>query len=99
MTPSLLLRAEAKVDIREAYDWYEERRPGLGKEFLGAVRKTLKEVESAPLRFRRARGGIRRAPLHRFPYAIFFIPEGEVTVVIACFHARRDPARLHDRFS
>lgn len=99
MTPPLFLREEAKVDVREAYDWYEERQPGLGKEFLGAVRKTLKEVEAAPLRFRRARGEIRRAPLHRFPYALFFNPEEENTVVLACFHARRDPARLHERFS
>jgi toxin ParE1/3/4 len=99
MTPPLFLRAEAKVDIREAYEWYEDRQTGLGKRFLGAVRKTLQEVESAPLRFRRVRDGIRRAPLSGFPYAIFFVPEEDFTVVLACFHARRDPARLHERFS
>ena len=101
MTPPLLLWPEARADIREARKQYEERRAGLGGEFLAAVRSALERVEKYPLQFARVRGEVRRARLQRFPYAIFYIPEKENTIVFACFHARRDPktwqARLISR--
>jgi hypothetical protein len=36
---------------------------------------------------------VRRAPLRRFPYSLFFVIENEALLVIACFHGSRDPAR------
>jgi plasmid stabilization system protein ParE len=33
----------------------------------------------------------RRALLPRFPYALFYRPEPDRILVIACFHAKRDP--------
>jgi hypothetical protein len=38
MTPRLFLQAAAKVDLREAFEWYEARSTGLGFEFLRAAR-------------------------------------------------------------
>ena len=37
MAAELVLAPEAERDISEAYDWYENRRHGLGEEFLGCV--------------------------------------------------------------
>ena len=101
MSQPLRLRPEAQADIREARDWYEERRPGLGREFLATVRETLAAVERSPLLHPRLRGEIRRARLPRFPYSFLFIVEPGQTIVFACFHARRDPkswqSRLDDK--
>ena len=101
MTPAVLVWPEAQADIREARAWYEEIRLELGEQFLAAVREILKAVETAPLRFPRVKGEVRRAPLRRFPYALFYITDIERTTVLACFHARRDPklwqARLISR--
>jgi plasmid stabilization system protein ParE len=101
MTPALLVWPEAQADIREAREWYEESRSELGREFLAAVREVLEAVEKSPLRFPRVRGNVRRAPLRRFPYAIFYLPDDERTIIFACFHARRNPrvwqARLTSR--
>ena len=97
MTPALLLWPEARADIQEARKGYEERRSGLGAEFLEAVRDILANVEQRPLHFPRVKNEVRRAPLRRFPYAIYFIPEAERTIVLACFHARRDPKVLQIR--
>lgn len=90
MTPLELL-PEAQADIRETRAWYDSRRAGLGEEFLAAVREVLTAIETSPLQFPRVKGEIRRAPLVRFPYAIFYLPETERTIAFACFHARRDP--------
>lgn len=37
MTRQLLFHDEALAEIRSAAQWYEARRPGLGKEFLDAL--------------------------------------------------------------
>jgi plasmid stabilization system protein ParE len=99
MTPALLLWPEAQADLREARSWYEERRKGLGRDFLGATREVLATIERFPLHFPRVRGEVRRAPLHRFPYALYYLPEAEKTVVLACFHARRAPKLLQIRLT
>lgn len=40
---------------------------------------------------------VRRALVHRFPYGVFYVPREDRIFVVACFHARRDPALLIDR--
>lgn len=42
--PPLTLRDEALEEIQEAFGWYEEQRPGLGREFLDAVYVMLAAV-------------------------------------------------------
>lgn len=94
---ALLVRQRAATEIQEAFRWYEEQRQGLGAEFLQAARETLSAVEEAPERYPRVRGEIRRALLHRFPYSILYLAEHERTVVIGCFHSKRDPRRWASR--
>ena len=96
-SPPLLLRSEAAADLVEAVEWYDARRSGLGADFLWAVRAVLTAIEESPERFPIVRGDIRRAPLRRFPYAIFYFIEEDQTVVTACMHFRRDPRRWQSR--
>ncbi len=44
------LHPEAQSEIRSAALWYEERRAGLGDEFIEEVSKVLWRVEQAPAR-------------------------------------------------
>jgi hypothetical protein len=37
MAAELIIAPEAQQDVDEAYSWYEDRRPGLGEEFLDCV--------------------------------------------------------------
>ena len=46
----VILRAEARSDALQAFEWYEERRAGLGIEFRDALDATI--VVSARVRFR-----------------------------------------------
>jgi|tagenome__1003787_1003787.scaffolds.fasta_scaffold19125997_2 plasmid stabilization system protein ParE len=96
-SPSLSVRSEAEAEIEEAYQWYEMQRPGLGDEFLVAVRQTLAAVERSPRLYPIIRGKVRRALLSHFPYSILYLAEPESTVVIACFHGKRDPQRWYSR--
>jgi len=97
MIRPLLLRPEATVEIQEARDWYEQRRQSLGDEFMAAVREALTAVEASPQRYPVVRRDIRRALLRRFPYSLLYIMEPERTVVIACFHGKRNPRSWYSR--
>ena len=70
---------------------------GLGADFLRTVDVALAEIERMPERFPVVHRACRRAPLRRFPYAIYFVPSADVIQVVACMHARRDPRRWEER--
>lgn len=91
MTPRLFVRDEAAADIEAAAEWYNDRRAGLGGEFVRAVRAALAGVARHPQQFPVAAGEVRRARVRRFPYVVFFVPEAEQVVVLAVLHGRRDP--------
>ncbi len=85
------LRPAAAADIEDAYRWYEARRMGLGEEFLDAVKATLVAIAEDPELYAVVHRGTRRAFLRRFPYGVYYrIVEGS-PVVVACFHAKRNP--------
>jgi toxin ParE1/3/4 len=81
----------AEAELNEAADWYDERSPGLGAQFIGAVRMKIDTLLAAPQRWR-AINGARRVLLGRFPYAIVYreVSTDEIEI-IAIAHYRRHP--------
>lgn len=91
MIYQIILHPEAAHDVQEAFDWYEEKSEGLGFEFLRAADACLASVQRNPLAFPVIYKQVHRALLRKFPYMLFYIIEEEKIVVLACFHAKRDP--------
>jgi toxin ParE1/3/4 len=77
--------------------WYEERQAGLGSQFVSGINYAIELVLENPQRFPIMHRGIRCVRARRFPYSVFFRPEAQRIVVLAVFHARRDPSVLHNR--
>ena len=69
MSYTLVIRPQAEADVAEAHAWYEERRPGLGDDFLDQVDVALQRILVAPLRNAVMHREIRRALTRRFPFA------------------------------
>jgi hypothetical protein len=61
MSAELILAPEAVTDLAEAYFWYEERKTGLGEDFLVCVEAAVESIRSAPARFALVDGECRRA--------------------------------------
>jgi hypothetical protein len=57
-------------EIADAHDWYEQRQPGLGSDFLDEVGRVLGEITANPARYGFAAADIREGLLTRFLYAI-----------------------------
>ena len=98
MTRDLIIRPEAEDELTEAFDWYEERSAGLGSEFLISVNAVFDAIVQDPQRFPIMRKNVRRALTRRFPYQVFEALEEESRIiVIAVFHAKRNPAIWMER--
>jgi hypothetical protein len=92
----------ADLEALEAAVWYDDRRTGLGDEFLhdlevafGQIRDSaqacsLLECYSGPHE-------VRRCLLRRFPYLAISLHRPEETVVIAVSNVRRRPNYWLDR--
>ena len=97
MSRRLIVRPEAEAEMADAFDWYEDRAPGLGSDFLLCVDATLNAVLRNPESFPRIHRTVRRALTRRFPYEVFFVEDAFRLVVLSVFHARRNPKRWQDR--
>jgi toxin ParE1/3/4 len=93
----LISDPRADLDVEAAFEWYEKEQPGVGFEFLDELRAAYNRVANAPLKYQLLRSEIRRALLKRFPFAVYFVIDGNDIVVLAVLHASRDPAEWQRR--
>jgi plasmid stabilization system protein ParE len=93
----LFIRRAARADLAEAFRWYEQRRAGLGHEFMRVGRVALAEITRAPMQFAIAVDDIRRVPLRHFPYVVYYVVLESRVAVIAVMHGRRNPQRWQSR--
>lgn len=76
---------------KDAYDWYEEQRQGLGEIFLDELDNCYKKLESNPASSPKIMKNYRQARLKRFPYVILFEIIKTDVVVLSVFHTKRNP--------
>ena len=97
MGTELIIAPEAQQDVDEAYSWHEDRRTGLGEEFLGCVDVCIQAICRMPILYTKVHEEYRRALVRRFPYAIFYEYTGEKVIVYSIFHTSRDPKKWRNR--
>ena len=91
MTRDLIIRPEAEADLADAYTWYDRQRKGLGGDFVREVERKLHALRDLPESFPVVYQDVRRALTKRFPYGIYFVLDDSRIIVIAIFHAKRNP--------
>lgn len=86
------LHAHAEAELREALEYYEKQRPGLGGEFLREFEAALQRVRENPHAYAAEDDpGIRSCPLRRFPYTLVYVEIVDHVWVAAVAHQRRRP--------
>jgi plasmid stabilization system protein ParE len=97
MKVGLSLISEVGQDLSAAYSWYNERRIGLGEEFLTCVDACIQSIcrrpELSPVVYK----NFRRALVRRFPYSVFYEYVGGTVVVYAVFHTSQNPLKWQRR--
>ncbi len=92
MTHRLLIGPEAEQDMVEGRDWYEGQRDGLGAEFLKAIDDVFNRICATPQLVPTGYRSIRRVPLTRFPYVVYYRVLVDLVEVVAVLHGSRDPS-------
>ena len=80
-----------REEAREAIDYYEAERPGLGDHLWQELQISIRWISSNPTVPRLRPGDYRRVNLHAFPYYIAYAIRGEFVVLLAIGHAARRP--------
>lgn len=96
-TRELTIREEAAVDVDEAYEWYEQQRPGLGDEFLVELDDSIERIRKHPTGQPRYNPRFHCTLLDRFPYVIYFSVDDSSVIVFGVLHGRRDAQILKNR--
>jgi len=87
----LIVRPEAEAEMAESFNWYEDRLTGLGSEFLLCIDAIFNSITRSPQQYPIVYKNIRRAITRRFPYEVFYIENENKIIILAVFHAKRNP--------
>lgn len=93
----VIVRPEAEDDLMEAYSWYEDKRIGLGYDFLLQVDAGLNFIARNPAIHPIEYKGTRKHLVKRFPYKIIYLLENERITVLAVIHGKRSPDLIRKR--
>ncbi len=97
MSYDLIIKPAAEKDLLEIAQWYEEKKEGLGIQFLDSVDEKVETIQTNPNLFQIRYKSIRLALVSRFPYLIHYFVEDQKIYVIAVLSASRDPEIWKDR--
>lgn len=83
----------AKVEIREAALWYEERSENLGRDFEKKVFDKIEALKYYPDRYPVIKRNLREVKVQRFPFKIIykFYKTRKIVLITSVFHTSRNP--------
>jgi len=97
MSRRVIVRRDAKRDLREAKAWYRNISRALGDDFVEKISDAIELIVERPFAFPIVHRTFRRILVHRFPYALFYHLADDRIVIVAILHQARDPEILTTR--
>ncbi|QOV90859.1 hypothetical protein [Humisphaera borealis] len=83
---------KAREEFKNACDFYNDQKPGLGYEFAMEVGLAIAVIRDAPNRWPLIDRGIHKYRLDRFPYGILYrILDAQLFEIVAVFDLRAEP--------
>ncbi|HEY4062384.1 MAG TPA: type II toxin-antitoxin system RelE/ParE family toxin [Puia sp.] len=91
MSYSLVLQSEAVIDMQKAFEWYEERRAGLGFEMIEEIEDGLERLTKHPQHYTAINQKYRRLRIKRFPFLIVYEIENMKVIIVAVRRTSQEP--------
>ncbi|MCP4350161.1 MAG: type II toxin-antitoxin system RelE/ParE family toxin [Desulfobacterales bacterium] len=88
---------EAEFELCEAREWYARQRSGLDAEFMRCIDETVARIRRYPEMFPFAMRNARKTMVKRFPYTVYYETGDDEIMVLAVFHASRNPEHWQRR--
>ncbi len=93
----LSYRPEVEDDVVAAVVWDDDKRVGLGDEFLIEYLAAIARIRGNPLLLAVAANGLRPCRLKRFSYIIHFDVTGNEVLIVALMGDGRDESAFNNR--
>lgn len=87
----IIYAPEAKIELKEAAEYYENCKENLGEAFLIEVENAVEKLIKYPFRWRKISGNFRRSLLIKFPYGIIYRVDEDEIFIAAVMHLKRKP--------
>jgi toxin ParE1/3/4 len=86
---NLIYHPAAEAEVVAAAEFYEQRVPSLGAQFLYEFDQSIATIMDAPARWRIIKSDKRRYLLPRFPHGIYYrIAGNEVRILVVKHHSQ-----------
>jgi mRNA-degrading endonuclease RelE of RelBE toxin-antitoxin system len=89
----IIIRNEAEED----FSWYEDKRTGLGYDFLLQIDAGINFINRNPEIHPKEYKETRKHLIKRFPYKIIYFVEKERIIILAVIHGKRGVDLLKER--
>ena len=99
MSLKIIITAPARWEIAEAVRFYEAQRPSAGVRFWIEFKILVKRLKNFPELYPRfGKRGIRKAPMHKYPHAVYYRMTAEELRILGVVHGAMNPASVEVRF-
>lgn len=82
---------QAKTELNEAIDYYEECQEGLGYQFLNEIYSTIQNILKFPKAWSKFSKNTRRCLIRRFPFGVIYQIKNDEIIIIAIMQLNRRP--------
>ena len=98
MNLKIVIVATARLEIAEAVKFYEERRPSAGVKFWLEFKVLANRLKNFPELYSRfGKRGIRKAPMHNYPHAVYYRIAGDELRILGVVHGAMNPETIKAR--
>mgnify|MGYP001549403676 FL=1 len=93
MSYKAIFSSSALKEVKDSYNWYEQRSNGLGDRFFQYVNKSIELIISNPEAFPIKKNKFRETPIDKFPYLIIYEmrKKNSIAYILHVFHTKRNP--------
>lgn len=80
-------------DVLSSADWYDERNPRLGRDFVERIRVATSRLIADPERRTPVEYGLRYWPVERFPYVVLYDVTDVEILIVGVMHTSQEPQK------
>ena len=90
----IIFKEDTSDEIAEAYDWYENKKQGLGEQFLDSLENTLELLQKNPKYYSFIHQLKRKIVVKGFPYKIIYEIFSEEIFIYGLKHFKQDNFKI-----
>ncbi|WDE96545.1 type II toxin-antitoxin system RelE/ParE family toxin [Lentisphaera profundi] len=94
---NLYFHPGAQQDLREAINYYNECKVGLGQQFAAQIQKSIQQIQGFPEAWSLISKRTRRVMTNRFPYGLIYSIKNDTIIVLAVMQLNRKPGYWKNR--